>query len=107
MVQAVNRREYLLSLHGLKDRLSRSFRDLVGFMDDLRSRDVGLCVNQQSLDINTPSCRAMLGFLGVFAEFAIATTRSGLITGQQRTRVSLRSDCPACVIGWVVHRQAC
>ncbi len=86
MMQAVNRREIDLVAAWSVDRLSRSLSDLVGFMDDLRSRDIGLYLHQQNLDTTTPSGRAMLGLLGVFAEFEIATTRSRVIAGQQRAR---------------------
>ena len=60
------------------DRLGRSLQDLVGILDELRSREVDLYLHQQGLDTAPPSGRAMYQMLGVFAEFerAIIVERS-------------------------------
>ncbi len=86
LIQAVTRREIDLVAAWSVDRLSRSLVDLVHFMEDLRSRDVGLYLHQQNLDTTTPSGRAMLGLLGVFSELERATIRSRVVAGVNRAR---------------------
>jgi len=86
MLRMVHRRDIDLIAAWSVDRLSRSLSDLVRFMDDLRARDIGLYLHQQNLDTTSPSGRAMLGLLGVFSEFELATTRARVIAGQARAR---------------------
>jgi DNA invertase Pin-like site-specific DNA recombinase len=51
------------------DRLARSVRDLSNIVHDLNSRSVSLIVLQQNIDTSSPTGRAFLSMLGVFAEF--------------------------------------
>lgn len=51
------------------DRLGRSLKDLVGFLEHLHDVNVELYLHQQALDSTTASGKAMFGMLGVFSEF--------------------------------------
>ena len=86
LMQAVTRRDIDLVAAWSVDRLSRSLVDLIGFMEELRNRDIGLFLHQQNLDTTTPAGRAMFGMLGIFAEFERATIRSRVVAGIERAR---------------------
>jgi DNA invertase Pin-like site-specific DNA recombinase len=86
LMKAVNRRDIDLVAAWSVDRLSRSLGDLIGFMEELRNRDIGLFLHQQNLDTTTPAGRAMFGMLGIFAEFERATIRSRVVAGIERAR---------------------
>lgn len=68
------------------DRLGRSLQDLVGFLVELQSRNVGLYLHQQGLDTTTPAGRAMFQMLGVFAEFERAMIQARVHVGLARAR---------------------
>lgn len=51
------------------DRFGRSLADLITTLNELNSLDVGFVSLNESLDLTTPSGRAMAGMLAVFAEF--------------------------------------
>src|SRR3954468_5792331 len=69
MLKAVIRGEVDVVAAWSVDRLGRSLQDLVGVLNDIRSREVDLYLHQQGLDTAMPSGRAMFQMLGVFAEF--------------------------------------
>jgi DNA invertase Pin-like site-specific DNA recombinase len=68
------------------DRLGRSLQDLVGILNELRSREVDLYLHQQGLDTATPSGRAMYQMLGVFAEFERAIIVERIKAGMARAK---------------------
>jgi len=51
------------------DRLGRSLRHLVDFLQELHAADIELYLHQQALDTSTPAGRALFQMMGVFAEF--------------------------------------
>ena len=51
------------------DRLGRSLKDLVSFLEELKAKRCDLYLHQQGLDTSTPSGEAMFGMLGIFAQF--------------------------------------
>jgi DNA invertase Pin-like site-specific DNA recombinase len=64
------------------DRLGRSLKDLVAFLQELHAAGVELFLYQQAVDTTTPAGKAMFQMLGVFAEFErsmiVERVRSGL-----------------------------
>jgi DNA invertase Pin-like site-specific DNA recombinase len=70
------------------DRLGRSPRDLVEFMEEVRARGLDLFLHQQALDTSTPAGRMMFQLLACFSEFEksliIARVRSGLERARRR-----------------------
>jgi site-specific DNA recombinase len=65
-------------------RLSRSQRDTLALLDEFAVAGAGLAAASQSFDTTTPTGRAMLGMLAVFAELQRAEIR-------ERTRSALRA----------------
>lgn len=65
------------------DRLSRSQRDTLALLDEWAEQGAGLQAASQSFDTVSPTGRAMLGMLAVFAELQRAEIR-------ERTRAELR-----------------
>jgi DNA invertase Pin-like site-specific DNA recombinase len=51
------------------DRLARSARDLHNMVHDLDERKISLKVLDQAIDTSTPTGKAFLGMLAIFAEF--------------------------------------
>ena len=86
MLKAVIRREVDLVAAWSVDRLGRSLQELVGFLSELREREVDLYLHQQGLDTGTPSGRAMYQMLGVFAEFERAIIIERIKAGMARAR---------------------
>jgi DNA invertase Pin-like site-specific DNA recombinase len=80
--QDATRRRFDIVMAWSVDRLGRSLKDLVGFLQELQAAGVELFLFQQALDTTTPSGRAMFQMLGVFAEFErsmiVERVRSGM-----------------------------
>lgn len=68
------------------DRLGRSLKDLVGFLDELAALRIDLFLYQQGLDTTTPHGRAMFQVLGVFSEFERAMIRERVNAGLARAK---------------------
>lgn len=67
-------------------RLGRSLQDLVMFLNDLNSVDVGLYIHQSGLDTSTPSGRMMFQMVGVFSEFERSMISERVKTGLERVK---------------------
>jgi DNA invertase Pin-like site-specific DNA recombinase len=83
MMKAVNAREFDMVASWSVDRLGRSLTDLLGILQGLHEKGVGLFLHQQGLDTTTTAGKAMFQMLGVFAE------SSGASSGSVSTPVSL------------------
>ncbi len=70
------------------DRLGRSVRDLIDFLQEIRALEIGLYLHQQGLDSSTPAGTAMFQMLGVFAEFERALIRERVLAGLSRARAA-------------------
>lgn len=68
------------------DRLGRSMKDLVAFMEDLNALNVDLYLKQQSIDTTTPTGKAMFQMIGVFAEFERAMIKERVKAGLSRAK---------------------
>src|SRR5262245_54926715 len=67
--KAAVRREFDVVMAWSVDRLGRSLKDLVNFLDELRALNVDLFLKTQGIDTTSPSGKAMFGMLSVFADF--------------------------------------
>ena len=67
------------------DRLGRSLKDLVGFLDEINSVGCDLYIHQSGLDTSTPSGKMMFQMIGVFAEFERSMISERVKLGLART----------------------
>jgi DNA invertase Pin-like site-specific DNA recombinase len=68
------------------DRLGRSLRDLLGFLDDIHAKKIGLYLHQQGVDTTTPGGKALFQMVGVFAEFERAMIQERVKAGLRRAK---------------------
>jgi DNA invertase Pin-like site-specific DNA recombinase len=70
------------------DRLGRSLHDLIGLLDELKTRDVAFRSVTESIDTATPTGRAMWQMVGILAELERALiqerTKAGRAAAQAR-----------------------
>ena len=86
MMKAVNAKEFDMVAAWSVDRLGRSLTDLLGILQGLHEKGVGLFLHQQGLDTTTTAGRAMFQMLGVFAEFERGIIRERVNAGLARAR---------------------
>jgi DNA invertase Pin-like site-specific DNA recombinase len=82
------RRRFDLVMAWSVDRLGRSLKDLITFLQELQSVGVGLFLYQQAVDTTTPAGRAMFQMLGVFAEFERAMIVERVRSGMAKARAN-------------------
>jgi DNA invertase Pin-like site-specific DNA recombinase len=86
MMKAVNAKEFDMIATWSVDRLGRSLTDLLGILQGLHEKGVGLFLHQQGLDTSTTAGKAMFQMLGVFAEFEGGIIRERVNAGLARAR---------------------
>ena len=67
------------------DRLGRSLKDLVSFLDEINSVKCDLYIHQSGIDTSTPSGKMMFQMIGVFAEFERSMISERVKLGLART----------------------
>ena len=67
------------------DRLGRSLKDLVSFLDDINSVGCDLYIHQSGIDSSTSSGKMMFQMIGVFAEFERSMISERVKLGMART----------------------
>jgi DNA invertase Pin-like site-specific DNA recombinase len=89
MMKAVNAKEFDMVATWSVDRLGRSLTDLLGILQGLHEKGVGLFLHQQGLDSSTTAAgKAMFQMLGVFAEFERGIIRERVNAGLARARAN-------------------
>jgi DNA invertase Pin-like site-specific DNA recombinase len=88
MLKAVNAKEIDMVATWSVDRLGRSLTDLLGILQGLHDKGVGLYLHQQGLDTSTTAGKAMFRMLGVFAEFERGIIRERVNAGLARARAN-------------------
>jgi len=86
LMKAVARREIDVVAAWDASRLSRSLKDLVDFLAELKARGVGLYLHQSGIDTTTPSGQALLQMLGVFSELERGLIIERIRAGLDRAR---------------------
>lgn len=88
LIKMAKRREIDGILVWRLDRWGRSVTDLIGSLRDLEAIGVGFVSINDALDLTTPSGRALVGMLAVFAEFERdllrERVRAGMAAAQKR-----------------------
>jgi DNA invertase Pin-like site-specific DNA recombinase len=87
MMKAVNAKEFDMVATWV-DRLGRSLTDLLGILEGLHEKGVGLFLHQQGLDSSTIAGKAMFQMLGVFAEFERGIIRERVNAGLAGARAN-------------------
>jgi DNA invertase Pin-like site-specific DNA recombinase len=88
MLKAVNAKEIDMFATWSVDRLGRSLTDLLGILQGLHDKGVGLYLHQQGLDTSTTADKAMFQMLGVFAEFERGIIGERVNPGLARARAN-------------------
>jgi DNA invertase Pin-like site-specific DNA recombinase len=86
LLQGVARKDFEIVAAWSVDRLGRSLQHLLGFLGELKAKDIDLYLHQQGLDTSTPGGKAMFQMLGVFAEFERAMIVERVHAGLRRAR---------------------
>ena len=82
------RREFDVVAAWSVDRLGRSLQDLLGFLGEIHSKGIDLCLHQQGIDTTTPAGKAMFSMLGVFGEFERAMIVERIKAGLARAKAN-------------------
>ena len=86
LLKAAMRKEFDIVLSWSVDRLGRSLQDLIGFLNELHSKDIDLYLHQQGVDTSTPSGKALFQMMGVFAEFERSMIQERVKAGLERAK---------------------
>lgn len=86
LCEAVGRREIDVIAAWSVDRLSRSLKDLISFVEELQAKKVDLYLHTQGIDTATPAGKMMFQIIGVFAEFERTMIRERIMGGLARAR---------------------
>lgn len=86
LYKGVARREFDVVMAWSVDRLGRSLKDLLCFLEELQAKGLDLYLHQQGLDTSTPAGKAMFSMLGVFAEFERAMIVERVKSGMVRAK---------------------
>jgi len=86
MLKDATRGKFDVVLAWSVDRLGRSLKDLVAFLDELHGVGCDLYLHQQGIDTTTPTGRAMFQMVGVFAEFERTMIQERVKAGIERAR---------------------
>ena len=84
--KAAAQREFDVVMAWSVDRLGRSLKDLVNFLDELRALNVDLFLKTQGIDTTSPSGKAMFGMLSVFADFERSIIQERVRAGLARAK---------------------
>lgn len=88
MLKSVTRREVDIIAAWSVDRLGRSLRHLVSFLDELHGKRVDLYLHQQGIDTTTAGGKALFQMCGVFAEFERTMIQERVLAGLKRARAA-------------------
>jgi len=85
------RRRFDLVMSWSVDRLGRSLKDLIHFLEHLKESNCDLFLHQQGLDTTTSAGRAMFQMIGVFAEFERSIIAERVKAGMSRVKLTGRT----------------
>ena len=90
MLKAAARRQFDVIAAWSVDRLGRSLRHLVDFIDGIHASKIDLYLHQQGIDTTTPAGKALFQMCGVFAEFERSMIQERVRAGLARARAQGR-----------------
>ena len=68
------------------DRLGRSLQNLMEILNDLKSKNIDLYMDQQAIDTTTPTGSLMFAMIGAFSQFEQQMIRERVISGLDNAR---------------------
>ena len=68
------------------DRLGRSLQNLMEILNDLKSKNVDLYMEQQAIDTTNPTSSLMFAMIGAFSEFEREMIKERVISGLDNAR---------------------
>jgi len=86
LLKDANRRKFDVVAAWSVDRVGRSLKDLLSFLDEIHALGIDLYLHQQGIDTTTPAGKAMFQMCGVFAEFERSIIRERINAGLARAR---------------------
>ena len=86
MLKDAMRKEFDVIMAWSVDRLGRSLRHLVTFLDEIHAKRIHLYLHQQGVDTTTPAGKALFQMTSVFAEFERAMIQERVKAGLERAR---------------------
>lgn len=86
LMKGVARKEFTMVAAWSVDRLGRSLRDLINFLEEIRERGVDLYLHKQALDTSTTTGRAMFALLSIFSEMERSILVERIHAGLNRVR---------------------
>jgi DNA invertase Pin-like site-specific DNA recombinase len=86
LLKGVTRKEFDMIAAWSVDRLGRSLKNLLDFIEELKAKNVDLYLQQQGMDSSTPQGRMLFQMSGVFAEFERAMIVERVKAGLRRAK---------------------
>jgi len=86
LLKAAARRQFDVIAAWSVDRLGRSLRDLVSFLDEIHGKRIDLYLHHNGIDTTTPAGKALFQMCGVFAEFERSMIQERVRAGLARAR---------------------
>lgn len=80
------RRQFDIVMAWSVDRLGRSLKDLVNFLEELRALKIDLFLHKQGIDTSTAMGRAFFHMAGIFAEFEREIIKDRVMAGLERAK---------------------
>ena len=88
LLKDANRRKFDVVAAWSVDRVGRSLKDLLAFLDEIHALGIDLYLHQQGIDTTTPAGKAMFQMCGVFAEFQRSINRERINAGLSRAKAN-------------------
>ena len=88
LLKDANRRKFDVVAAWSVDRVGRSLKDLLAFLDEIHALGIDLYLHQQGIDTTTPAGKAMFQMCGVFAEFERSIIRERINAGLARAKAN-------------------
>jgi DNA invertase Pin-like site-specific DNA recombinase len=99
LCEGIGHRDFDMVAAWSVERLSSSLQHLVGFLEELKARGVGILLLKQGIDSTTPAGKALLQMSGVFAEcehtMIVERVKAGLARAKAEGKRLGRPTVPA------------
>ena len=87
MMKAAARKEFDILLVWKFDRMSRSIKDLISTLDELRHHGIDFISYENNIDTSSPTGKLLFHFIGAFAEFERELIRERVMAGLENAKI--------------------